>query len=140
MGEIQLVSIRLFLDTNILVSATFWEGASHTLLLKIFEENVIGFTTNSILHEYRVVLKRDFHLTEQEVDVQVGMLLRSLKIVSTSISVDVIKIDPSDNRVLEGALEAKCHYIVSYDRHLLDLLVFRTMPIIEPEELLKQMK
>lgn len=140
MGEIQSVSIRLFLDTNILVSATFWEGASHALLLKIFKGNAIGFTTNSILHEYRVVLKRDFHLTEQEVDVQIGVLLQSLKIVSPSVSIDIIKLDPSDNRVLEGALEARCHYIISYDKHLLDLLVFRTISIIKPEDLLKQMK
>lgn len=131
--------LKLFLDTNILISATFWKGSSYNIIIKTIEQEVIGFTTNDILQEYRVVLKRDFELDEQETDERVEKLLESLVVVSSLERIDIIKEDPSDNKVLEGALVANADFVISYDRHLLDLGVFRGIKIIRPEELLREL-
>ncbi|MEW6035732.1 MAG: putative toxin-antitoxin system toxin component, PIN family [Candidatus Micrarchaeota archaeon] len=130
---------RLFLDTNVLISATFWEGSSYNLLLKIADAAASGFTTRDVLQEYRIVLKRDFALSEEGADTRIEMLLRILTVVSPHDKIDMIREDPSDNRILEGALESRADFIVSYDEHLLKLESFRGMEVVKPEDALKRL-
>jgi putative PIN family toxin of toxin-antitoxin system len=125
--------IKLFFDTNILVSATFWQGASYTLL---FSDDVIGYTSGDILREYRLVLKRDFDLSEDEIDARLQVLLELLILVSPSKRLNIIHDDQDDNRVLEGAVEAKVEYIVSYDAHILKLKEFEGIRIVKPNILI----
>lgn len=129
--------LKLFLDTNILVSATFWERSAYRLLIKIMEKKADGFTSNEILQEYRTVLKRDFQQEEYEVDARIEALLEVLTVVSPTKRLDVIKDDPTDNRVLEGALESSVNFIVSYDQHLSDLKEFKGIRIVKPEQILE---
>lgn len=130
--------IRVFLDTNILVSASFWKGSSYLITMKIIGGEILGFTTNEILQEYRIVLKRDFDLTEEEIDKRVEKLLEFLEIVSPIESLDIIKDYPPDNKVLEGAMEARVDYIVTYDaKHLLKLKEFKGIKFVPPEEFLR---
>jgi|SRR5271157_295057 len=128
--------LKIFPDTNVLVSATFWQGSSYKLL---FSSGINGFTSNAILKEYRTVLKRDFDLSENEVDLRLKELLELLVVISPRERLEVIKEDPEDDNVLEGAVEAKADFIVSYDRHLLKLKVFRNIKIVKPEEILSRL-
>lgn len=128
--------LRLFLDTNILVSATFWRGNSYRIILKIIDGRATGFTTSHVLQEYRTVLKRDFGLSEGEADARVEKLLEFLEVVSHPRTLDIVKEDASDNRVLEGALAAGADFLLSYDNHLLALRTLGSIRITKPEELL----
>lgn len=130
--------INIFLGTNVLISATFWKGSSYKIMMRLIDSEFLGFTTNAILQEYRHAVKRDFSLNEQEIDAKVQKLLEFLEIVSPSEAVNVIKDDPSDNKVLEGALEARADYIITYDaKHLLKIKEFQGITIISPEEFLE---
>jgi len=129
--------LKVFLDTNILVSATFWKGSSYKLFLKILHDEISGYTSNDILQEYRNVLKRDFQLDENEVDIRIEKFIKVLEIVSPSKTLDVIKEDPTDNRVLEGAIEAEADFIVSYDQHLLKLKKYNRISIAPPEQVIE---
>lgn len=40
--------------------------------------------------------------------------------------------DETDNRILEAAVEGNAHYIVSGDRHLLDLDTVEGIPLLTP--------
>jgi hypothetical protein len=51
--------------------------------------------------------------------------------------VRVVQEDPSDNMVLECALEGEADFIVSGDGHLLDLGTFQGIPIVNPAVFLK---
>ena len=44
--------------------------------------------------------------------------------------------DPKDNHVVAAAVETHCEYIVSGDRHLLDLHKFQGIQIVTPREFL----
>ena len=130
--------IRIFLDTNVLISATFWYGSANKVIISISKKKISAFTTNQILDEYRKVIKRDFNHSEEEADERIAKLLEVLEIVSPSETVNFIKDDPSDNKVLEGALEASAGYILTYDaKHLLKIKEFKGIKIISPEEFLK---
>ena len=132
--------MRVFLDTNVLVSASFWQGASYRILLEIAGGKILGFTSPPVLDEYRRVLKRDFSMSEAEADSAIEKLLGILSMVSPSKSLDIIKDDPADNRILEGALEAKAEILVSQDKHLLKIGKFENIEVIKPEAFLERMK
>ena len=51
--------------------------------------------------------------------------------VASRHSVDLIKEDPADNRILECAQTARSDYIVSGDKDLLRLRVFQDIPIVK---------
>jgi predicted nucleic acid-binding protein len=48
----------------------------------------------------------------------------------------VLNSDPADNRVLECAVAACVDFIISGDKHLLDLKKFRDLEIVTPEDFL----
>jgi hypothetical protein len=52
------------------------------------------------------------------------------KHVSPTDRLDVVKADPTDNKILECAVAAGSEVIVSGDRHLLGLGEFRSNPIM----------
>ena len=54
--------------------------------------------------------------------------------------INVITEDPDDNKILECAIEAKATFIVSGDRHLLDLVEFRGIKILTPTAFIKKVK
>jgi predicted nucleic acid-binding protein len=56
--------------------------------------------------------------------------------VAPTQQVDVIKDDPSDNRILECASAARSQYVVSGDKHLLRLKSFEGKPIVPVAEFL----
>ena len=51
--------------------------------------------------------------------------------MSNLSTVEIIKIDPPDNRILECAAAARSDYIVSGDDHLLRVKTFRDIPIVK---------
>ncbi len=53
--------------------------------------------------------------------------------------VDVIKDDPSDNRILEAAETAMADYIVSGDKHLLSLGTWNGIEILAPADFLERL-
>ena len=136
-STVALEMAKVFLDTNILVAATFWRGSSYELLAKIGGKTLDGFTTIELLDEYKAVLKRDFNHSEEESDERLKLLMGILTIVFPKEKIRAVEKDPDDNKVLEGALAARADFVISYDHHLLDLGSFRGIRIITPEELLK---
>ena len=64
--------------------------------------------------------------------------------VEGKAEIDVIQADPTDNKYLACALEGEADYIVSGDRHLLDVGLYQGLKIIKAKEFLnmwqKQLK
>ena len=125
------------LDTNIFISAVFWEGKPYILVKKAINQEIIVFISAHIIEEIRKVLVRDFNLTKQEIDDIVSAVLYFTHLIEPKEKVDVIKEDPTDDRILECALACNANFIVSRDNHLLNLKEFRGIKIASPEEFLK---
>ncbi|MFA4907645.1 MAG: putative toxin-antitoxin system toxin component, PIN family [archaeon] len=129
--------IRTVLDTNILVSAQFWKGKPHQITLRAIQNRIEAFASREILEEFRKALGRDFGISKSEIDARVETLLGFIRIIEPKTRINVISEDPSDNRILEAALEANAGYIVSGDRHLLKLKEFRGIKIVAAAEFIK---
>jgi putative PIN family toxin of toxin-antitoxin system len=80
-------------------------------------------TSDDTLTEVAKTLRGDkFAWPEPEIDRAVQQLCRIAERVKPAHEVDVIKVDPSDNRILECAEAGKADYIVTGDkRHILPL-------------------
>ena len=128
------------LDTNIFISAVFWEGKPYIVVKKAINQEVIVFISNYIIDEIRKVLARDFNLEKQEIDDIVNAVLYFTHLIEPKESVEVIKDDTKDDKILDCALACNADFIVSQDNHLLNLKLFRNIKIATPEEFIKMSK
>ena len=124
-------------DTNIFISAVFWEGKPYNVVKKAINQEIIVFISNYIIDEIRKVLARDLNLEKQEIDDIVNAVLYFTHLIEPKESVKVIKDDPKDDKILDCALACNADFIVSQDNHLLNLKSFRNIKIVSPEEFLK---
>jgi putative PIN family toxin of toxin-antitoxin system len=61
-------------------------------------------------------------------------------LTDNSYIVNRITVDPSDNIFLAAALEGRADYIVSLDRHLLDLKHYHRIQIVRPNRFLEVLR
>ena len=130
--------MRLTFDTNALLSATLWEGSvSQKLLFKLIEGNAKIFCSTEILSEYGKVLDRDFDYSQEEKAEIIQKVLSFVTLTKPVEKISAVKADPSDDKILECAVDSKSEYVITYDKHLLELKQFQGIRIIRPEEALK---
>ena len=122
-------------DTNVLLSASLWDGSvAQKLLFDLIKQDVEIYTTTEILSEYQEVLKRDFDFSDEEVAEILKKLLAFVTLVNPTKRVKVVKEDPDDDIIIECALESHSKYVITYDKHLLNLKEYHGIQIIKPEE------
>ncbi|HDT15636.1 MAG TPA: putative toxin-antitoxin system toxin component, PIN family [Firmicutes bacterium] len=126
-------------DTNVLVSS-LWGGAPGKVIKKWDEGVFLSAVSPEILEEYISVISR-FDINREELDDFVMLFLNPAKCIFAAPrkKINLITKDPADNKFLECALAAKADYIVSDDRHLLEIKQFMKTKIIPPAEFLKKL-
>ena len=131
--------MRITPDTNILISATFWSGASDKIMTQVECGKSELVLSEEIIKEYSDVLEYK-EIQDKIKDKGLELKRTVRKIISISIIIspkeklDVIKEDPDDNKILECAVAGDVDYIISNDKHLLKLGQFNDILIITPEE------
>lgn len=126
--------MRVVLDTNIFISAIL--GGR---LKVIIDEWKVGkfalIITDAIAREYLDVIQRPrFKIPPGEIVATTDYLLQIAEFVTPEEEISVIVADTSDNKFLEAAVAGKVNFIVSGDSHLLELKLFREIPIITARE------
>ena len=130
---------RVVFDTNVVVSACFWRGAHF--------ECLAAWGTGRIQTSISPPLLAEYGETFDELMVEYGnrlhvnwveILRTSAAMIFPEVRATGATFDPFDEMVLECALAAKADAIVSGDKkHLLVLGSFRGIPILSPNEFLK---
>lgn len=135
--------MRVVLDTNVWLSAIFWEGEA-SKIIEVCEKNKAGIIiTEDILSEIIDVLNKESKFQKfiedrkQKVEDLVRTILSIANLIETESKLDLIKEHPKDNIILEAALDGKADYIISYDKHILNMIEFREIKILKPGEFLK---
>ncbi len=133
--------IKAVLDTNILISLLFKKGLAKEFSRLMEKRNVEFYSSEEILRELARVLtypkiEEVFKKTGIDKTTALESVIAILKIMNPKVKVDAVKRDPLDNKVLECALEAGAKYIVSGDKHLLELKKFRKIEILTAREFL----
>ncbi|MBS3068244.1 putative toxin-antitoxin system toxin component, PIN family [Candidatus Micrarchaeota archaeon] len=129
--------MKIVVDTNILISAFNWEGNPHRIIERALQRKINLVISPQILEEFKVVALRPvFEFSEEEIDKFIESILEVCEMTIPIEKLDVIKDDPSDNKILECALEAKAGFIISGDRHLLKLKEFKGIKILTAKQFL----
>ncbi len=126
---------RVVIDTNILISGLNWFGNPYTILRKAYAKEFIFVISYDQFDEFRRVIEYDkFDFDIEDRDRMGSFVFDNALFIRPMERLDIVKDDPSDNMILECALEGKADFIVSGDSHLLELKRFRGMPIPSPRE------
>jgi uncharacterized protein len=104
-------------DTNIYISG-FKFGGLPRRFLDLAADNAFRLDiSDAILNEILRVLREKFRWsTEKLQEIEDDIWSYTQRVVPTQ-TVNIIKADPSDNRILECAVAAKSDFIVSGDSH-----------------------
>jgi len=125
--------MKVVLDTNVLISGIFFHGPPYQILKARQEKKLTIVITQDILSEYQRVSNE---LSKEFSNIQISQILDLItthaEVVDTKgIEIEICK-DPDDNKFVECALASKSRFIVSGDRHLLDISGYRGIKRISP--------
>ncbi len=128
--------LRVVADTNVYISAFNFGGVSETLLRLARRKAFLLYVSDAIVEEVVEVLIEKFDYSKSALHVILRKLSRvTRRIIRARVRVQEC-IDPDDDKVLECALTVRADYIISGDRHLLDMHPFRRIPILRPRTFL----
>lgn len=129
--------LRAVIDTNVFVSGLFGKDSLSARLQDLWINEEFELVTSiEILKEVSRVLqypkiKDHFKPKDETIRRFFRLVFRKAIITKDLYATDKITDDPSDNKFLACALEAKADYIVSGDKHLRDLKQFHGVKIID---------
>ena len=95
---------------------------------------VQSIVSPNIIDELRRILKNKLGFEPDQIESFINILSGHSETVVPRHALRVIKNDPSDDRILECAVEGQANLIVSGDRHLLSLKTFRGISILTVRE------
>jgi hypothetical protein len=132
--------VRVVIDTNVFISSLLsTEGNPRKVINLWRSERITLCLSKEILAEYFAVLGR-FGIADEPEGKELVQLFEkryNQVFVASPAAVTMIKEDPAENKFLECAVATEAKYIVSGDRHLLSLKIFKGIRILAPTEFLK---
>ena len=129
--------MRIIIDTNVLVSAVFFDGLPEKLVDLVLTGTVALVVSDDLLNEYKATIQDmlskaakfspRFSLTP--------LLEHSVKIKPKS-KIQICR-DRDDDKFIVCAVDGNCEYIVSGDKDLLSLHSYKNINIVTVRDFLK---
>ncbi|PIP67336.1 MAG: putative toxin-antitoxin system toxin component, PIN family [Parcubacteria group bacterium CG11_big_fil_rev_8_21_14_0_20_41_14] len=137
--------MRVVFDTNILISALLFKGKLEILHHFIKQGICVPCFTLSTLDEFKDVISRDkFKENLDEYGYNPDDVVKSIQnkgLIYTEQEIEkVIHQDPKDDKFLACAVVSQACFIVSGDKHLLDLKSYNNILIVSPSEFLQKIR
>lgn len=131
--------LKVVIDTNVFISAILFKGQANELVSLWQNKELIFLLSREVLEEYIKVLSYPkFRLTMREIrDIIERQLLAFIQPIKVEKRFNIIKEDPPDNKFVSLAVQGRADYILSGDKHLLELKEFKGIKIISLKEFLR---
>ncbi|GAV22216.1 putative toxin-antitoxin system toxin component, PIN family [Carboxydothermus pertinax] len=136
--------MRVVVDTNVFISGLL---KKHSYPAKILDawilQKITPAVSRELINEYSVVLTRDKFKILGSVEKRLLIIQKLIELpwvlfIYPLETINVIKEDPADNKVLECATAANADFIVTGDQHLLELKKFRNIKILPPKDFIEK--
>ena len=133
--------MRVVLDTNVFISGIFWSGNYCSQIIDKWKNKEIELVSSLETIEELVETLKNFKISmpENMIEEWKNLILNNSLLVQVSSKIDAIREDPEDNKFLEVAVDGKADFIISQDKHLLNLKEHQGIKIVNPEEVVKLM-
>jgi putative PIN family toxin of toxin-antitoxin system len=133
--------MRIVLDTNIFISGIFWGGIPGQIISAAQNRDFELVTSLECIYElHRVLNEFKDTLGVDIVEFWTRFAISESLITLPQIRFAAIKEDPDDNKFLDAAVAGKAKFIVSGDKHLLDLKEFKGIRILKPADFIALLK
>jgi len=129
---------KIVIDTNVFISAVLF-GKQPWKILSLCQAGEFQLLmSKNIITEYtRVLAYPKFKLTHEEINyILKKELIPYISPIKVKSEFEIIKDDPSDNMFLSLAHDGKGQYIISGDKHLLELKSFHKIQILTVSDFL----
>ena len=126
------------LDTNVIISTLLSAGGPPAQIIYLWEAGVFDVAISAPPFDElkRVLDYKQVKKHQKLAPDEISTLLRRWSTISIyvepEVALEVVEDDPDDNRVLECAIAAKANYIISVDKHLLDLGEYWGIEVLPP--------
>ena len=130
------------LDTNTFISSLISQTGAPCKIIEIWKTGEFDLAISEALLDelVRVInyekVKKYIRQYEKQVDNFLKFINKMAIFVEPKVKIKFIADDPDDDRLLECAVEARANYIISGDKHLLNLGEFRGIVVLCPAEFL----
>ncbi|MBI3577540.1 putative toxin-antitoxin system toxin component, PIN family [Candidatus Gottesmanbacteria bacterium] len=126
----------VILDTNVIISALVFDGKPGQALRLLRYKEYSAVISPPLLAELIDVLRKKFYYPPEKLHLTEKKITTLCSTVYPKEHIDLLD-DIADNRLLEAAIEGKCHYIVTGDKELLRLNHFRNIQIVTTHQFLQ---
>ena len=123
-------------DSNIYISALNFGGPPDRLLDMARAGDIELHISDDIRGEVLRVLRDKFRWTDEALALAKDRIGDFTKTIQPGQAVQIITADPTDNRIIKCALAGKSDYIVTGDKHLLDLGQVGDVKMVKPADFL----
>jgi putative PIN family toxin of toxin-antitoxin system len=131
--------MKVFLDTNVLVSAMATRGLCADVLREILTSHqLVVFVP--LFNELRRVLRQKLRIPDELIDDAIEMLQQDAHFATPSTLPDVKIRDKDDLMILSSALDGSADLLVTGDKELLNLGKIQDMEIVSPRGFWKRMR
>jgi putative PIN family toxin of toxin-antitoxin system len=123
--------MKVFLDTNVLVSAMATRGLCADVLREILTSHQL-IVSIPLFNELRRVLRQKLRIPDELIDDAIEMLQQDAHFATPSTLSDVKIRDKDDLMILSSALNGNADLLVTGDKELLNLGKIQDMEIVSP--------
>jgi len=107
--------MKIVIDTNVFISATFWSGDSEKVILKVEAKEIDLVLSKEIIKEFSKVLNYDEiknKIKDKNLDIKytIHKIISISEIVEPAQKLKIVE-DPDDDKFIEAAVEGNANYI-----------------------------
>jgi len=139
--------VRAVLDANVVLSALIRpEGPPGRILVGLLRDAAFELVASpATIEELRRTLRypkvrKHLNLSAEELDLWVDAFRAIAVVVEGKVSHPIIAADPADDIYLAAAVDGLAEFLVSGDRHLLDLVEHEGIRIVTPRAFLDHLE
>jgi putative PIN family toxin of toxin-antitoxin system len=131
--------MKVFLDTNVLVSAMATRGLCADVLREILTSHQLVVSV-PLFNELKRVLRQKLQIPAELIDDTIEILQQDAHFATPSTLSDVKIRDKNDLMIVSSALNGNADLLVTGDKELLDLGKIEDMEIVSPRGFLERMR
>lgn len=126
--------MKIFFDTNILISAYYFKGNERKVLLRTIRSNHVPMISTQVVSEIQKVMGNKFDEDEDDIEDFLQRLLADVTLTRDyKIEVDIK--DESDRYIVGSAVKSDCDLLVTGDKGIQDCEI-ENVNIVDARELL----
>lgn len=125
--------LRVVIDTNVLLDGSTDDyNYGRRILDEVIAGDILAFANKATFAENRLLARQK--IRDEGYLKRLDYFFTALRLVGNEKHLRIVEEDPEDNKLVEAAAAARADYLITADKHLLDLEEYQRTKIVRPGE------